>query len=118
MSHPVLLDLCRTMTFLRHLDLGGLLHDSQTRDSEVLRAISTCMPHLQYLDIAHTKALLSAIRCLLPTEDAPGRGCSELILISLWGIKHINVEFLKGIIIGLPKLICLEHFLMINVWLN
>ena len=115
MSHPVLLDLCRTMTFLRHLDLGGLLHDSQTRDSEVLRAISTCMPHLQWLDIAHTKASLSAIRCLLPTEDEPGRGCPELILISLWGIKHINVEFLKGIIIGLPKLICLEHLLMINV---
>ena len=112
-SHPALLDLCKTFTILRYLDLGGVLLDS--RDDDVLRTISACMPQLEWLDIAHSRVSLSAIRCLLPTEDVPGRGCPELEVLSLWGIKHIDVKFLKSIIIGLPKLKALVHLLMINV---
>ena len=112
-SHSALLDICKTMTHLTYLCLAGVLHDS--RDDEVLRVISTCMPQLQQLDISNCKVSLGAIRYLLPTKDDPGRGCPELEAISLWEIKNIDVEFLKKIILGLPKLRYISHLLMVNV---
>ena len=113
LSHPVLLDICKTLTHIRHLGLANVLHDD--RADEVLRAISTCMPQLVLLDISGCKVSLSAIRYLLPTNDDHGQGCPELEVISLWGVKNIDVEFLKGVIIGLPKLQFLVHLLMFNV---
>ena len=112
-SHPALLDMCKTMTQVTLLNLQGVLRDS--RSDMVLKTISTCMPQLEWLDISHSKVSLNAIRYLLPTEDAPEQGCPELVVISLWGIKNINVNFLKNIIISLPKLTHLLHLLMINV---
>ena len=108
-----MLDLCTTFTLLRHLELGGVLHDS--RSDEVLRAISTYLPQLEFLDISRSNVSLNAIRYLLPTKDRPGQGCPELVAISLWEIKNIDVEFLKNFIVGLSKLKCLLHLLLINV---
>ena len=101
------------MTHLRHLCLADVLHDD--RADEVLRAISTCMPQLRLLDISSSKVSLSGITYLLPNKNNLERGCPELEVLSLWEVKNINVEFLKSVIIGLPKLQDLVHLLMINV---
>ena len=95
------------------LDLAYVLKDSCFDD--VLIAISTGMPHLEWLDIAEANVTLSAIRYLLPTDGLPRRGCPELKLIGLFGIKCIDVDILKDFIMGLPKLERLRHLLMTNV---
>ena len=94
------------------LDLAFALRDE--RSDEVLMAISTSMPQLHSLDIAEANVSLSAIRYLLPTEGSLRRGCPELKVIGLYGIKSIDVDILKDFIMGLPKLENLVHVLMTN----
>ena len=112
-SSTLLLDVCKTMSHLRCLNLEGVLRDSSY--DEVLMAISTSMPQLKTLDIADAKVSQSAISYLLPTERPPRRGCPELKAISLLRIKGIDVMFLKKFIMGLPKLQFVDHMLMVNV---
>ena len=95
------------------LDLSFALRDN--RSDEVLTAISTGMPQLEWLDIAEANVSLSAVRYLLPTNGIPRRGCPELKLIGLFNINCIDVHILKDFIMGLPKLESLIHVLMINV---
>ena len=95
------------------LDLAFALEDRCFDD--VLIAISTGMPQLEWLDIAKANVSLSAIRYLLPTDGLPRRGCPELKLIGFFMIKCIDVDILKDFIMGLPKLESLIHVLMTNV---
>ena len=95
------------------LNLVGVLRDACYDD--VLVAISTGMPQLEWLDIGDSNVSLSAIRYLLPVEGPPRRGCPELKVIGLFGIKCIDVDILKDFIMGLPKLKVLVHVLMPNV---
>ena len=101
------------MSHMTSLHLGNVLKDSSY--DEMLIAISTSMPHLEFLDITGANVLSSAIRYLLPTEGPPRRGCPELRSIDMSSVKCINVGMLKDLIIGLPKLEVLEHLLMANV---
>ena len=80
----------------------------------MLIAISTGMPHLEFLDITAANVSSSAIRYLLPTEGPPRRGCPELKHSILFDIKCIDVDILKDLIMGLPKLEFLAHLLMTN----
>ena len=102
-----------TMSHMTTLDLAFALQDRCNDD--VLIAISTGMPQLEWLDIAKANVTLSAIRYLLPTDGLPRRGCPDLKLIGLYGIKCIDVDILKDLIMGLPKLDSLIHVLMTNV---
>ena len=95
------------------LDLCGVLWHS--RSDDVLMAISTCMPHLEWLDIGAAGVSLSAIKYLLPTEGPPRRGCRKLRVIGFFAIECIDVDILKDFIMGLPNLKVLVHVLMTNV---
>ena len=112
-SSSILLDVCMTMSHITYLDLHGVLGHS--RSDEVLVAISTGMPQLEWLDISRANVSLSAIRYLLPTEGPPRRGCPELNAVGFSKIKGIDVDILKDFIMGLPKLEVLVHVLMSNV---
>ena len=95
------------------LDLGNVLKDSSY--DEVLMAMSTSIPHLEWLDITGANVSSSAIRYLLPTEGPLRRGCPELIAINMSRVKCIDVDMLKDFILGLSKLEVLVHLLMANV---
>ena len=84
-SPTLLLDLCMTMSHMTSLDLRDVLKDSSY--DEMLIAISTDMPHLEFLDITGANVSSSAIRYLLPTEGPPRRGCPELKHSILFDIK-------------------------------
>ena len=100
------------MCHMAFLDLGDVLKDRPC--DGVLMAISTGMPQLVWLDINKANVSPRAIRYLLPTEEPPQRGCPELECLVLLGIKSIDVNILKDLIMGLPKLEVLEHLLMTN----
>ena len=95
------------------LNLAYVLRDDGS--DEVLMAISTSMPQLEWLDIAEANVSLSAIRYLLPTDGLPRRGCPKLKVIGFYRIKCIDEDILKDFIMGLPKLEYLVHVLMTNV---
>ena len=111
-SHTLLVDLCETMTHMKELNLSDLL--GHPWGDKVLRAISVSMPQLQNLNIAYSEVSLSALECLLPTEEIPRSGCPDLQVLNLMGVST-TVEFLKKIIIRLPKLRSLKHKLMVDV---
>ena len=113
-SSTSLVDLCKTMSHMTIMNLDNVLQDS--RYDEVLMAISTGMPKLEWLGIPGANVSSSAIRHLLPTKGPPRRGCPELRSIYMNGIKCINVGMLKDFLLGLPKLKVLSHFLMTNVF--
>ena len=112
-SSTSLVDVCKTMSHMTSLNLFNVLMDS--RSDDVLMAISTCMPQLEWLDIACANVSLSAIRYLLPKEGPPLGGCPELKVLGLFMIECINVDILKDFIMGLPKLEHLAHVLMSNM---
>ena len=112
-SSSILLDFCKTMSHMTKLDLAFALRNDGS--DEVLMAISTSMPHLEWLDITKANVSLSAVRYLLPTEQPPRRGCPKLRVIGLSRIKCIDEDILKDFIMGLPKLEYLIHLLMTNV---
>ena len=112
-SSTSLVDVCKTMSHVTSLNLVNALQDS--RSDDVLMAISTGMPQLEWLDIAYANVSLSAIRYLLPKEEPPLGGCPELKVLGLFMIECVNVEILKDFIMGLPKLEHLAHVLMSNV---
>ena len=112
-SSSILLDVCKTMSHMTHLDLRSVLVGS--RSDEVLMAISTSMPQLEWLDIEEANVSPSAIRYLLPTDGPPRRGCPKLRCLGLGMISCIDVDILKDFIMGLPKLEDVVHLLMINV---
>ena len=106
------MDLCETMTHMKELNLSDLL--GHPWGDKVLRAISVSMPQLQNLNIAYSEVSLSALECLLPTEEIPRSGCPDLQVLNLMEVST-TVEFLKKIIIRLPKLRSLKHKLMVDV---
>ena len=112
-SSTSLLDVCKTMSNITKLDLSYVLWD--VRYDEVVMAISTGMPHIEWLNIEEANVSPNAIRYLLPTEEPPRRGCPELKVINLSRITCIDVDTLKDFIMGLPKLEVLVHLLMTNV---
>ena len=111
MSLSLLVDLCEIMTNMKDLNLAYTLPTPAC--DKVFTAISVSMPRLQKLNIAGCCVSLSALECLLPTEDNPRRGCPDLQILNLNCVPDITVEFLKKIIICLPKLQCLRNGLMI-----
>ena len=112
-SSTLLVDACKTMSHMTFLDLRDALNDR--RSDDILMAISTGMPQLEVLDIIGANVSSRAIRYLLPTEEPPRRGCLELRIIGLYGIKCIDVDILKDFIICLPKLQYLAHLLTTTV---
>ena len=110
-SQKLLLDLCSTMTHMIQLDLTYV----DCVDDEVLRTIAVSMPQLQQLDLGDCRASLSALECLLPSEDLGRRGCPELRVLNICELDNVTVEFLKKIIFCLPKLRFLRHKLMVAV---
>ena len=98
---------------MKMLDLSGVLNDSGS--DEVIRAIAISMPHLEKLDLLDCNVSISALECLLPSEDNPLRGCPNLDSLSLYRIRDITVAFLKKIIFSLPKLEFIVHELMLDV---
>ena len=68
-SSTSLVDLCTTMSHMTIMNLDNVLQDS--RYDEVLMAISTSMPHLEWLGIPEANVSSSAIRYLLPKEGPP-----------------------------------------------
>ena len=100
------------MPHITVLDLASVLRD--TNYDPVLKTISTTMIHLQWLEISYSAVEPSALEYLLPRKDnAPG-GCPELMVLRIWGIPGVKVMLLKKLILGLPKLRCLAHGLLIN----
>ena len=107
------MDACKTMSHMTTLNLAFALRNKSYDD--VLMAISTGMPQLEWLDIAEAKVSPSAIRYLLPTEGPSRRGCPKLKIIGFYRIKCIDEDILKDFIMSLPKLEHLVHVLMTNV---
>ena len=112
-SSSIVLDVCNTMSHITSLNLRCVLLGS--RSDEVVMAISTSMPQLEWLNIDEANVSPSAIRYLLPIDGPPRRGCPELRCLSLHRINCIDVDILKDFIMGLPKLEVLAHLLMTNV---
>ena len=94
------------------LDLNDVM-DNDYRNDEVIRAITTSMPHLQMLNLAYSTVSLEALEYLLPSDDNGQKGCHELVFLNLFGTDAITVEFLKKIIFCMPKLQILRHELMV-----
>ena len=84
-------------------------------DDEVLRTIAVSMPQLQQLDLGNCRASLSALECLLPSEDLGRRGCPEMQILNIWQFDDITIRLLKNIIFCLPKLRVLGHEFMVVV---
>ena len=80
----------------------------------VLRAIAANLHHLKYLDISRSDVDPKAIEYLLPTKDNILGGCPELVELHLRRLQNVDVELLKKIILGLPKLRSLTHELLVN----
>ena len=112
-SLSLLVDLCETMTHMKDLNLPRDIHTPGC--DKVITTISVSMPHLQKLNIENCSVSLSALECLLPTEDNPRRGCPDLQILNLNRVRGMTVDFLKKAIICLPKLQCLQNRLMARV---
>ena len=79
-----------------------------------LKAISSNLHHLTYLDISYCAVDSKEIEYLLPTEDNTLGGCPKLVELDLWGLGDVDVELLKKIILALPKLRFIKHELFVN----
>ena len=115
---PIALErFCGAMPHITKLDLSGVGdkdgYNSKNSFERILRAIAGSMHHLKYLDISFCTAEPNAIECLLPTEDNPLSGCPELVHLALIGIKSVDVHLLRKIILMLPKLKVLAHYLLV-----
>ena len=108
---------CGAMPHITKLDLSGVGdmdgYKSKNSFDRILRAIAGSMHHLKYLDISFCTAEPNAIECLLPTEDNPLCGCPELVHLALIGVKSVDVHLLRKIILMLPKLKVLAHYLLV-----
>ena len=109
---------CGEMPHITKLDLSGVGdkdgYNSKNSFERILRAIAGSMHHLKYLDISFCTAEPNAIECLLPTEDNPLGGCPELVHLALIGVKGVDVHLLRKIILMLPKLKVLAHYLFVH----
>ena len=72
------------------------------------------MIQIQWLDISNCAFEPSALEYLLPRKDNGRGGCPELMVLKIWGIPGVEVLLLKKLILGLHKLRCLAHGLLIN----
>ena len=115
-SHAALQMFCEGMSHITKLSLPYATRNDRYKG--VLRAISSNMHHLKYLDISHSDVDPKAIEYLLPTEDNDLDGCPELVHLDLCHINHLGVELLKKIILALPKLQVLKHELVVDALVN
>ena len=111
--HTALEKFCEAMPHITKLSLLCCL-EHENNYNGVLRAISANMPHLKYLDISYCKVTPKNIEYLLPTEDNALGGCAELVYLDMRGIKNVDVDVFKKIILSLPKLRTLKHESLVN----
>ena len=103
---------CETMPQITELNLSH--GKGVDRHGSMMRGIATNMHHLKSLYMTYCEVEPKAIECLLPTEDNTLGGCPKLVDLSLWGIRNVDVKFLKKIILALPKLRSLKHELLVH----
>ena len=103
---------CKAMPQITKLNLSS--GDQRNRYDGALRAIGANMHHLKSLDISWCSAEPKSIEHLLPTEDNALGGCPELEDLDLWGVRNVDVELLKKILLALPKLRILRHRLLVD----
>ena len=100
------------MPHLTHLNLSSVLRYNNY--SDVLRAISTQMPQLTWLDISNSDDVHpDDIEYLLPIEGCQ-RGCPKLVYLNINNNVLVNIELLKKIILYLPRLQYLKHSLLMK----
>ena len=115
-SQTALEKLCPAMPQITKLSITEAHYDDKY--DGLLRAIATNLHQLKYLDISNSDVDPKAIEYLLPTEDNALGGCPELVHLDLMGVKDVDVELLKKIILALPKLRSLTHELLVNTLAN
>ena len=103
---------CETMSHITELNLSH--GQGVDRHGSMMRGIGANMHHLKSLYMTYCEVEPKAIEYLLPTIDNALGGCPKLVDLSLWGIKNVDVKFLKKIILALPKLRSLKHELLVD----
>ena len=111
-SQTALEKLCPAMPHITKLSLTNAHYDDKC--DGLLRAIAANLHHLKYLNFSKSEVDPKAIEYLLPTEDNVLGGCPKLVELDLWNVKNVDVKLLKKLILALPKLRSLKHWLLVN----
>ena len=111
-SHGTLEKFCEAMPHITELNLTH--GDNVDKNDSMLKGIAANMHHLKSLYMTDCEVEPKAIEYLLPTEDNTLGGCPKLVDLSLWGVRNVDEDLLKKIILALPKLRFLKHELLVN----